>query len=63
MNKILLEIDDLDYLSIQKAITTRQLNPRTKNGTMLPDGDGNLTGRIIADICRAFVDYRNKKDQ
>ena len=48
-----LEVDELDYQAIQEAITVRQQRPRE-----MPDGGGNRAGRVIADICRAFVDYR-----
>lgn len=53
MKTILLECDEDDDRAIQEAIALRQRSPR-----VMPDGGGNLAGRVVAEICRAFVDYR-----
>ena len=60
MRTITLELDDDDERAVQEALTERQLNPRGRGGVMLPDGEGSLVGRLIADICRAFCDYRDQ---
>lgn len=53
IRKIELEIDDLDYETIQRCIAKRQLY------RVLPDGDGNMAGRVIAEICRGWEELLN----
>ncbi len=53
---IVLSVDDDDYRDIELAITQRQLRPRD-----LPPGKSNLAGKYIAEICRAFIDYRAER--
>jgi len=48
MKTITLECDELDFDAIQKAIARRQLF------RCLPDGEGNMAGRIVAEICRGW---------
>lgn len=50
MKTITLELDDLDYAAVQEAIATRQLY------RVLPDGEGNLAGRVVAEICRGWME-------
>jgi hypothetical protein len=40
--------DPLDYQAIQRAIARRQLFG------VIPDGDGNLAARYLAEICRGW---------
>lgn len=47
-----LELDELDYDTIQKELTLRKGRP-------LPDGDGNDEGRMIAECIRDLNDYRD----
>lgn len=44
--RIILECDELDAKAIHAAIAWRQ------SIRILPDGGGNLAGRVIAEICR-----------
>ena len=44
-------IDQLDYDAIQRAIAYRQ------TWRSLPDGDGDIAGRIIAEICRGWMEW------
>ena len=55
---IVLECDQLDFDAIQKAIAVRQAIPG------MPDADaGNLAGKIVAEICRGWVErLRWRKD-
>lgn len=50
MKMITLEVDQEDFDAIQSAICRRQ------SFQCLPDGDGNLTGRIVAEICRGWLE-------
>ena len=52
-------VDEDDYRVIQEAIALRQSHPfwREKDGSLiLPDGEGDLGGRILAQLCRHYVD-------
>ncbi len=52
MQQIVLELDQLDYDAIQKAVARRQ------TFRIMPDGDeGNLVGRTVAEICRGWLDF------
>ncbi len=55
MQTIILVVDDDDARAIHEAISRFQ---QTSGGT-IADGDGDLRGRVIGEICRAFVDYRD----
>lgn len=56
--QIILEVDYDDFDAIQKEIAHRQQRCRDEEGVVLPDGDGNLAGRIVAEIVRDLWDYR-----
>lgn len=47
---IVLELDALDFEAIQDAMAIRQ------RWRAMPDGDGNLAGRTIAEICRGWCE-------
>ena len=49
---IALELDQLDYDAIQKAIAYRQ------SWSVMPDGGGNVTGRTVAEICRGWLEHK-----
>ena len=51
---ITLELDEDDFDSVQQAISTRQ---GLFGGGMLPDGDGNLAGSYVAEICRGWMEF------
>ncbi len=53
--KMELVLDEDDFRDIQAEITRRQLNGRDDKGIILPDGESNLAGAVIAEVCR---DYR-----
>ena len=50
MKTITLKVDDEDFDAIQSAICRRQ------SFRCLPDGDGNMTGRVVAEICRGWLE-------
>lgn len=57
--EIVLRCDKLDFDAIQKALTRRQMF------RSMPDGDGNLAGRLVAEICRGWeemLDASAEKD-
>lgn len=49
--QILLSLDDLDYDAIQEAIARRQLF------RVMPDGESNTAGAVLAEICRGWVEF------
>lgn len=52
--EIVLQLDELDYAAIQKAIAYRQTWGR---GTM-PDSDSNVAGAVLAEICRGWLEKK-----
>ncbi len=56
LRKIELEVDELDYEAIQKAFAVKQGNRFGGDSTILPDGDGNIQGRMVGEICRGWLD-------
>lgn len=61
MHEIRLILDDDDYRDVNAAIAERQRSPRwydEEGGVLLPEGDSDLPGAIIGEICRAWLDYR-----
>lgn len=54
MRQITLTLDDVDYDAIQKATGCRQAF------RVMPDGEGCLMGRTIAEICRGWLEFINR---
>lgn len=52
---IVLEVDDDDFDAIQRVIAQAQ-QVDIAGGFDLPDGEGNLVGRRLAEICRGYED-------
>jgi hypothetical protein len=50
---VVLELDDDDFDAVQQAISVRQ---GLFGGSVLPDGEGNLAGRYVAEICRGWME-------
>ena len=50
VRRIELELDELDYSAICQAVARRQLF------RSMPDGEGNEAGRVIAEICRGWLE-------
>ena len=49
--RFILECDELDAKAIHEAIARRQRR------RIMPDGDGNMAGRVIAEICRGWMEF------
>ena len=58
--QIVLELDALDYDAVQAAMCKRQAFGRTVPGLektgLMPDGDSNRAGALIAEICRGWME-------
>lgn len=52
---IILELDENDFDSVQEAMGVRQ------SFQVMPDGGGNLAGRLIAEVCRGWLEMLNTK--
>lgn len=55
---ITLVLDDLDYDAVQAEFARRQLC-RDAHGVILPDGESNLSGALVAEMIRDLRDYRD----
>jgi hypothetical protein len=56
VREIVLRMDEDDYDAIQRAIAIRQ-QIRDPAGVILPSGEGNLAGRIVAEISRDWIEF------
>ena len=55
-----LKLDDLDFEAIQEAITIRKSGLFRIDGELiLPDGESEERGALLAEICRAWFDTLN----
>lgn len=61
LRRMELVLDELDYDTIQREIAHRQERSRWEDdgGTIIPEGDSDLAGAIIAEIIRDLDDYRD----
>jgi hypothetical protein len=57
IQKLVIEVDDLDYSAILAAIAKRQNLMRMDGRALLPDGEGDLRGRLLAEICRGWCEF------
>ena len=55
---ITLELDELDWDTIQREFAKRQVRCRDEHGVILPDGDSDLAGALLAECVRDLEDYR-----
>lgn len=53
-----LELDENDARDVHRAIAARQSRFRydAQPGAILPDGESNTAGKIIAEICRGWLE-------
>lgn len=65
IRKIILELDETDYETIHKYMAEYQANSAAvhalsgeKGGAILPDGESNLAGAIMAECVRNLWEYR-----
>ena len=54
---IVLELDEDDWNTIQGEFA-RQQSCRDKHGPLLPDGESNLVGAMVAEAIRDLEEYR-----
>jgi hypothetical protein len=47
---LVLELDPDDYDAVQQALAVRQ------SFRVMPGGGGNLAGRLVAEICRGWLE-------
>lgn len=60
LKTIRLKVDEADYLSITEAIAIRKSGLFYSNGKLLlPEGDSELTGQLLAEVCRGWVERLN----
>lgn len=52
IKQIVLSLDEDDYRHVREAIEARLKAGGGEEG--LPDGKGNLDGRVVAEICRGW---------
>jgi hypothetical protein len=63
LRRMELILDDDDFDTIQAEITRRQVAHRwPEGGTILPEGESNLAGAIIAEMVRDLDEYRSLFD-
>jgi hypothetical protein len=58
-------LDDADFDAIQGEIARRQMAPAGRwpeGGTILPDGESNLAGALVAEMVRDLGEYRARFD-
>lgn len=66
MRRITIEVDELDARAIEIVVMKYQTRQRVAGELMLPEGEGDLRGRILAEICRGWdemVEWRPKGAQ
>lgn len=56
VDSVMLILDDIDSRWVREAIEVRL----TAMNGILPDGGGNLEGRVIAEICRGWLEMLRK---
>lgn len=56
-NTMELHLDEYDYAAIQRAMARRQ------QYRVMPEGSGNLAGRLLAEICRCYSEYMESLDR
>lgn len=62
LRRIELILDDDDFNAIQAEITHRQMRSRwddAEGGTVLPEGESNLAGALLAEVIRDLDDHRD----
>jgi hypothetical protein len=57
MKTITLECDNLDYEWLNDAVAYFQKHKRMYGDLLLADGEGDLDARILAEICRLWMEH------
>lgn len=57
MRTITLKLDEDDYDAVQATMGLRQtFRAAGEDGTILPPGESDLAGAVVAEICRGWVE-------
>jgi hypothetical protein len=51
-----MHVDKLDEGAILKAVAVWQRRNRDSTGVNVPDGDSDIRGAVIAELCRGYLD-------
>ena len=57
--KVTIELDDLDAKAWNRAVAVRQRS-RINGECILPDGESDLAGTILGEICRDWLERRGE---
>lgn len=55
--RMTLDVDQYDYESILDAVAKYQREHRVEGELIIADGEGDLRGRILAELCRDWSEY------
>ena len=56
MQTITLIVDEDDAAAVHRAIADYQRASRDEHGVILPEGESDLPGAILAEICRGWLE-------
>jgi hypothetical protein len=59
MLTIQMRVDGDDYEAIRRAIERRK-ELRVDGETILPDGEGDMDARLLAEICRGWMEFMDE---
>jgi hypothetical protein len=54
---IYLILDEDDYNAVQSAMARRQSRRDESGGPILPPGESNTAGALVAEICRGWCEF------
>lgn len=58
VTRLELVLDEDDYRDLQAEFAYIQSGIRDEHGCCLPEGDSNLPGALVGEICRKLQEYR-----
>jgi hypothetical protein len=59
LRRMVLELDYLDFVAIQRAIARRQRWRDEEGGAIMPPTESNTAGAVLAEICRGWEELLN----
>jgi hypothetical protein len=63
MKTLVLRVDADDARDINAAIAVYQRRNHYMGGCLLPDGEGDMAGRCLGEICRGWLEARGELHQ
>lgn len=57
MQQFKIMLSDEDAQELRQALQFRQAKFRRENGLIIPPGEGDLSGRLLAEICRGWRQF------